>query len=215
MEHEDDVRRLLARGNPALWVDEPAALGAFGFNFDKKRFNEDTLRSFRVISLLEDAALLGEFRRASPRPTVWEIGGGWGGFAYHFKTLCPDVTYLITGRPELFLLSAVYLMTLFPGARFRFYDPGDPDAFWRDWSSVDFAFAPECLVPRMQPRPLALTIDMMALERMSASRVCLHVQRAYDLGSRYFASTTTASMRSIITIRSRAPTCCRAASWAT
>jgi hypothetical protein len=25
---------------------------------------------------------------------VWEIGGGWGGFAHYFKTLFPDVTVL-------------------------------------------------------------------------------------------------------------------------
>jgi hypothetical protein len=185
---ERDVRRLLFRGDSALWVDEPVVLGAFGFTSDGRRYNEDTLRAFRVISLLEDAALLGEFRDASSRRTVWEIGGGWGGFAYHFKTLCPDVTYLITARPELFLLSAVYLMTLFPRARFRFFDPADADAFGRDWGSVDFAFAPECIVAAMRPPSLALTVDLMALESMSASRIGLHVQRAHELGSRYFAS---------------------------
>lgn len=185
---ERDMRRLLRRGAGALWVDEPPALGGFGFTTHGRRFNEDTLRSYRVISLLEDAALLGEFRGPAPRRTVWEIGGGWGGFAYHFKSICPNVTYLVTGRPELFLLSAVYLMTLFPASRFRFYDPADPDAFWQGWDGIDFAFAPEAVVARMQPPSLALTVDLMALERMNGARICLHVQRAYDLGSRYFAS---------------------------
>jgi hypothetical protein len=185
---ERDLRRLIARGDSALWVDEPAVLGGFGFASDGRRFNEDTLRSFRVISLLQDAELVSEFRDPASRSTVWEIGGGWGGFAYHFKTICPDVTYLITGRPELFLLSAVYLMTLLPAARVRFYDPNDPAAFWRDWSDVDFAFAPECVVARMHPPSLRLTVDLRALERMNGERIGLHVQRAFDLGSRYFAS---------------------------
>jgi hypothetical protein len=186
--YERDVRRLLFRGDAGLWVDEPPVLGAFGFTSNGRRYNEDTLRAFRVMSLLHDAALVGEFRDGSPRRTVWEIGGGWGGFAHHFKTVCPDVTYLITGRPELFLLSAVYLMTLFPAARFRFYDPADADAFWRDWGSVDFAFAPECVVSTMQPPSLALTVDLITLEHMNAARIGLHVRRAHDLGSRYFAS---------------------------
>lgn len=185
---ERDLRRLLRKGVGALWIDEPPILGGFGFTLHGRRFNDDTLRAYRVISLLEDAALLGEFRGASPRRTVWEIGGGWGGFAYHFKSLCPNVTYLMTGRPELFLLSAVYLLTLFPAARFRFYDPDDPGAFWKDWHNVDFAFAPEYVVPTLQPPEPALTVDLMSLERMTAGRICLHVQRAYDLGSRYFAS---------------------------
>lgn len=184
---ERDLRRLLARGDAALWIDEPSVLGTFGFSFNGRRFNEDTLRFFRVVSLLQDAALIKEFRDGTRR-TVWEIGGGWGGFAHHFKQLCPNVTYLITGRPELFLLSAVYLMTLFPAARFRFYDPATPADFWGDWDGVDFAFAPESAVGGMAPPSLDLTVDLMALERMSPSRVCAHVQRAYELGSRYIVS---------------------------
>ena len=183
-----DLRRLLARGDGGIWVDEPPVLGAFGISSDGKRFNEDTLRFFRMMSLLQDAALISEFRDSSTRRTVWEIGGGWGGFAYHFKTVCPNVTYLMTGRPELFLLSAVYLMTLFPNATFRFYDPTTPIAFWQDWGRVDFAFAPEGAVRSMEPASLDLTVDLMALERMSETRASMHVQRAYDLGSRYFAS---------------------------
>ena len=55
--------------------------------------------------------------RAPGRKLVWEIGAGWGGFAYQFKTLFPDVTYVIVDLPELFLFSATYLMTLFPEAK--------------------------------------------------------------------------------------------------
>lgn len=180
-----DLRRLLLRGYRALWVDEPAALGGFGFHGKAQLYNEDTLRFFRVVSLLDDAALIHEYRSQGPRHTVWEIGGGWGGFACYFKTLCANVTYLITGRPEFFLLSAVYLMTLFPAARVRFYDRAAPDTFWADWDQIDFAFAPESAVAAMRPPSLDLAVDLGALARMSAERASLHVQRAYDLGCRY------------------------------
>jgi hypothetical protein len=185
---ERELQRLLEKGDRALWVEEPAALGGFGFNGLGKRYNEDTLRFFRVLSVLQDAALLKEFRGAGPRRTVWEIGGGWGGFAYQFKTLCPNVAYLITAPPTLLLISTVYLMTLFPEARFRFYERTQPDAFWQDWDAVDFAFAPETVVSEMRPPGLALTVDVMALERMSPARIDHHVRRAYALGSRYFVS---------------------------
>jgi putative sugar O-methyltransferase len=183
-----DLRLLLAKGYPALRIDEPAVLGAFGINGSGHLYNEDTLRFFRVLTLLQDAALLKEFRGSSSRRTVWEIGGGWGGFAYQFKTLCPDVTYLITGQPELLLLSGVYLSTVLPGASFRFYESANPDAFWRNWDSVDFAFLPESAIAGMRPPAVDLTVDLMALERMTPSRVGLHVQRAHELGSRYFFS---------------------------
>ncbi len=185
---ERDLLRLLEKGDPRLWIEEPAALGGFGFNGSGKLFNEDTLRFFRVLSLFEDAALLKQFRDAGPRRTVWEIGGGWGGFAYQFKTVCPGVTYLMTGTPELLLLSATYLTTLFPDARFRFYEHARPQAFFDDWDTVDFAFAPQNVVATMRPPTLDLTIDLETLERMSPDRIGVHVQRAYDLGCHYFFS---------------------------
>ena len=119
---------------------------------------------------------------------MWEIGGGWGGFAYQFKTLCPEAAYLITGHPDLLLLSGTYLSALFPGATMRFFDPATPDAFWRDWDRVDFAFLPEMAMDEMRPASLDLTIDLMALERMTAGRVEQHVDRAYALGARHFFS---------------------------
>jgi hypothetical protein len=184
-----DLRTLLEESDHALWIAEPTALGGFGFNGLGKLYNEDTLRFFRVLSLLDDAALLKEFRGSSAsRHVVWEIGGGWGGFAYQFKTLCPNVTYLITGPPALLLVSAVYLTTLFPTACFRFYEPARPETFWRDWSGVDFAFAPEGVVADMRPSQLDLVVDLMTLERMTTARIDRHVQRAHDLGSRYFVS---------------------------
>jgi hypothetical protein len=183
-----ELQRLLDKGDPALLVDESPVLGGFGFRSFNKIYNEDTLRYYRVISLLEDAALLKDFRMPGRRRTVWEIDGGWGGLAFQFKTLCPDVTYLITGSADMFLVSAVYLMTAFPQARVRFYDPAAPDAFWRDWDQVDFAFAPECIVAGMQPPSLDLVLDMMALERTTPARIVQHVDRAYELRCPYFLS---------------------------
>jgi hypothetical protein len=185
---EKELQRLLDKGEPDLLIDEPAALGGFGFRGFGKVYNEDTLRFFRVTSLLQDAALLKDFRPGGRRRTVWEIGGGWGGLAFQFKTLCPDVTYLITGQAEMFLVSAVYLMTIFPRARVRFYDPAAPDDFWRDWDQVDFAFAPECIVARMRPPSLDLVLDMMTLERMTPARVEQHVEAAYRQECRYILS---------------------------
>lgn len=183
---ERDLERLLDKGDPALLVDEPTVLGGFGFRGFGKTYNEDTLRFFRVISLLQDAALVKDFRHAAARPTVWEIGGGWGGLAYQFKTLCPDVTYLITGPPDLFLVSAVYLTAAFPGACVRFYDPTQPDAFWQGWDCVDLAFAPEGVVSGLRPPRLELTLDLMTLDAMPPGRIEQHVRRAYELGCRYF-----------------------------
>lgn len=176
-----DLRRLM-KAYPILRIDEPPVLGAFGVRRDRRLYNEDSLRFFGALTLMQDAALLNDFRRG-PRRTVWEIGGGWGGFAYQFKAVCRNVTYLITGPPELLLLSGTYLGAVCSTATLRFYDPADPEAFWSDWDHVDFAFAPECVVGAMQPPGLALTVDLMALERMTALRIEQHIARAHALGA--------------------------------
>jgi putative sugar O-methyltransferase len=163
-------------------------LGGFGVRSDDTLYNEDTLQFFRILSLLNDASVLREFRTPAVRPTLWEIGGGWGGFAHCFKTLFPNVTYLISAAPTLLLLSATYLMTLFPTARVRFFEPSNASGFWRDWGNVDFAFAPDTVIRELQPEHLTLTVDIGMLQRMSAPRVAAYVQRAFDLGCRYTLS---------------------------
>jgi hypothetical protein len=182
-----DLGRLLDKGDAALLVDEHPALGGFGVTSRGRFYNEETLRHFRVMSLLDDAAVLAHFRGADRR-TVWEIGGGWGGFAWQFKRLCPNVTYLITGHPTTFLLSAVYLATLLPEARIRLYNPSRPDDFWAEWHTVDFAFAPEPVIASGCPPALDLTVDLDALARMSPARADAHVRRAWQAGSRHVFS---------------------------
>ena len=185
---EKDLGRLLTPDRHDIWVDEPAALGGFGLNGRVGRYNEDTLRFFRLVSFLKEAGVLSPFRRAVPRRTVWEIGGGWGGFAYHFKTICPDVSYLITGPADMLLLSSAYLTTLFPSANVRFYDPEKPSAFWQDWHAVDFAFAPEHVVGAIPANRVDLTVDVAMLDRMTPARAARHVACAHEAGSPYFLS---------------------------
>lgn len=188
---EKDLGRLLTPDRRDVWVDEPAALGGFGLNGRVGRYNQDTLRFFRLLSFLKDAGVLSPFRRAAPRRTVWEIGGGWGGFAYHFKTICRDSSYLITGRAGMLLLSATYLTTLFPSANVRFYDPDVPTSFWENWHDVDFAFAPEEVVGRIPVNLVDLTVDVATLDRMTAERAATHVAYAHEAGSGYFLSLCT------------------------
>jgi hypothetical protein len=83
----------------------------------------------------------------------------------------------------------VYLMTAYPEARCRFYDERPGPAFWRDLTTVDFAFAPEGALAAVDPdRAVDLTLDLQALEQMPASRACTHVRAAFALGSRYLYS---------------------------
>ena len=114
------------------------------------------------------------------------MGGGWGGFAFQFKTLCPNVTYVITGLPECLLVSAVYLMTAFPDARCRLHRTGSDIA--GDWEQADFIFAPEDALDELNLPRVDAMLDVMALRHMSEARVSRHVERGFDLGARYVFS---------------------------
>ena len=171
-----------------LFVQESPLLGGFGVEWHRQRYNEDTVRFFKAVVALHDGGVLADCLEGRRRKLVWEIGGGWGGFAFQFKTLCPNTTYLITGLPECLLVSATYLMTAFPDARCRFDDPSGRAALWSDWEQADFVFAAATAVGEMAPPELHAVLDVMALRCMSDLRVSEHVRRAFDLGARYFFS---------------------------
>ena len=135
---ETKLAALRRAGGEELLVPESSQLGGFGFDIDGALYNIDTLKFYEALIALDRAGVLGELRAAPGRPVVWEIGAGWGGFAYQVKTLFPDVTYVICDLPELFLFSATYLMTLFPDASVLFADPDRPE----ELSDADFVFVP-------------------------------------------------------------------------
>jgi hypothetical protein len=169
---------------PDLFVEEPRALGGFGFVEQTLLFNDDTARHFVALIALQDAAILQAFRETGPRRIVLEFGGGWGGFAYQFTRVCRDVTYVISGAPEQLLVSAVYLSAVAPGARCRLVSSATFEP--RDWDEADFVFVPGHFLPSLRPPRLDLTLDLMALRAMPARRAAAHVERSFHLGSRYF-----------------------------
>jgi putative sugar O-methyltransferase len=190
----------------ALMVAESDILGGFGWLRNGLRYNADTLRFMHGIGALNDGALLDGFRRPARRQVVWEIGGGWGGFAYQFKTLCPDVTYVITGLPEMLLVSATYLAAAFPGARCVRFEPGGADP-WTRLDDADFVFAPEQAIDELRPPRLDLMLDVGAIYQMTADRISHHVRRGFEAGARYWysmlpagaATAETAAVRTEIT----------------
>jgi putative sugar O-methyltransferase len=170
---------------PALMVSDADVLGGgFGWIRNEIRYNADTLRYMHAAGALSDAAVLPAFRNARTRQVVWEIGGGWGGFAHYFKTLCPNVTYLITGLPETLIVSATFLQAAFPDARCHFHERGTNP--WDGAADADFVFAPEGALDDLRPSRLDLTLDLGGLAQMTPERLSVHMRRAFECGSRFF-----------------------------
>lgn len=186
--YADKLRALLAQGKPELFVPEAAALGGFGFTADGHLSNIDTLKFFEVLLALDKGAVLDEFRGDGDRKLVWEVGAGWGGFPYQFKTLCPNTTYLISDFPELFLFSATYLMTMFPGAKVRFWGEEPADRIFANWRDYDFIFTPNTALADLTPDRLDLAVNMVSFQEMTAAQVRSYVAKAHGLGARFLYS---------------------------
>ena len=184
----EKLEALRALDDGDLWVPESRLLGGFGFDIEGELVNLDTLKFYEVLIAMQIGAVLPEMRQATERKLVWEIGSGWGGFPYQFKKLCPNVTYVITDFPELFLFSATYLMAAFPEATVRFYGEVPPQETFSDWRNLDFIFLPDTFHAAARPEQVDLMINMVSFQEMTTQQVTAYVRRAFDLECPYLYS---------------------------
>jgi len=182
----EKLDRLLEIGTDELFVPEPTLLGGFGFPYRDGLFNVDTLKFYEAVIALQRGGVLGELQSSAERPIVWEIGAGWGGMAYTLKTLCPNLTYVITDLPELFLFSAVYLQTAFPDAKIAIHDGGEIEDVLA--GEPDFVFSPHTSLGRLTLPRVDLTVNMVSFQEMTTEQVEGYVEHAYGLGARYLYS---------------------------
>ena len=162
-------------------VGEPPLLGATGIEDGGELHNADSLRHHRCLAALRLGSVLAPFDGGGG--TAWQIGGGWGGFAYRFKTRFPDATYVITDHPLRFLFSATYLLTAIPEASVAFYEDGSEIA----WEEHDFVFVPSTALDAIPESP-DLAISIHSLEEMTGPQAASHVAHAYRRGCRFLYS---------------------------
>lgn len=162
-----------------LFVPEARELGGFGHDIDGKLVNIDTLKYYECMIAMDRGGALASLRQRPERHVVMEIGSGWGGLAYTFKSLFPDTCYVLVDFPELFLFSASYLMTLFPEARVAFVlESGGVEGNWADY---DFVFVPNTLQEHIGPERLDLTINTVSFQEMTTEQVRAYVELAAAL----------------------------------
>jgi hypothetical protein len=195
--HKDEAKRRLgdkltalveAAGGDDLLVPEPPALGGFGFEIDGSLYNVDTLKFFEAMIALERGEVLSLFREPDRRRTVVEIGSGWGGFAYQFKTLFPNTTVVLVDLPELFLFSATYLKALFPGARAAFLGADESAVDLGGEDAPDFLFVPHTDYAKLPAFPLDLTVNMVSFQEMTTEQVDAYVRQTYERDCRFLYS---------------------------
>lgn len=170
------LNRLQKRDTRNLLVPENSAMGGFGHVTDYGLINIDTLKFYESLIAMDRFGLLPDAE--SERQIVAEIGSGWGGFAYQFKTLFPNTTYLLIDLPHTMLFSATYLKTVFKGSKFLLFDGADHSS--EDFKHYDFVFMPPAGFEQIGK--LDLMINMVSFQEMAESQVENYIAMAKETG---------------------------------
>ncbi len=201
---ESRFRALETLGGRDLVVPEPEALGGFGYRIDGGLHNLDTLKFLEVLTGMRLAGVYDTLR-ATARPVIVEIGGGWGGLAYQLKTLIPNALYVIVDLPELFLFSSVYLGALLPHARQVFWG-ADADAATA-WQHADVVYVPNTQADVVAGFAPDVCVNVASFQEMTGAQVdsyaalaararCPHLYSLNRDRSRYNAELT--SVRDVL-----------------
>jgi hypothetical protein len=182
----DYVRKhgvLKAVDGEGVFVPESRELGGFGFEVEGGLANMDTLKFYEVLIGLSKSGMLARFR-GEERRVVLEIGSGWGGFAYQFKTLCPNATYVCVDLPPTMLFSAVYLKTLFPEAKTLIYGEPGFEQKVKSLRDYDFVFVPHYYFPLLPKPKIDLGLNMVSFQEMTTEQVDGYARTLRDFGCR-------------------------------
>jgi hypothetical protein len=169
---EAKLRALRALDRHGLFVPESRELGGFGHEIDGNLVNVDTLKFYESLIAMDQAGLLDHFRNAGDtRMVVLEIGAGWGGFAYQFKSLFPKVCYVIVDLPQTLLISCVYLKTVFPNARCFVYEERSFQSVGQELNTYDFVFLPHYALRDLSIPSITLAVNMVSFQEMTVAQV--------------------------------------------
>jgi putative sugar O-methyltransferase len=119
-------------------------------------------------------------------PVVVEIGGGFGGLAYHLLRCRPGVKYIGLDLPENILIQTYYLSSIFPNARILTYrqDSAPLDRALLD--HYDIVLLPNFELPRIGSGIVDLIVNVRSLSEMSYETITEYYMQIDRIGRLYF-----------------------------
>jgi hypothetical protein len=158
------LRRLMEIDSHDLFISESPLLGGFGYKTKFGMVNLDTLKFYESLIALSASGCLFSLPE---NPCVLEIGSGWGGFAYQYKSLFPKATYICVDLPATMIFSLTYLKNTFPDAIFCV---GLDQFVAENLGEYDFVFlTPDELLQSVLN--VDLVLNMVSFQEMSSANV--------------------------------------------
>ena len=178
--------------NNCLFVPEAQLLGGFGHRINGDLVNIDTLKFYESLIVLENMGILNKLKNSSSRKkVVIEIGAGWGGFAYQFKKIIPNITYIIIDLPHSILFSGTYLKTIFPESNHLFYNNTkntDGNLIQDKINKYDFIYVPNYCMGNIMINKVNLAINMVSFQEMTKDQVNNYLENLIRINCNYIYS---------------------------
>lgn len=165
-----------------LRAQPPRKFGEIGWLIDGTIVNDDTYAYQERLCLMAENALIAHLdeRLGEHNPlVVIEIGGGFGGLAYHLmRAFDRRLRYVIVDLPESLAFSAIYLTTLFPDLDNRIASESGSISLE---ATPGFTFVPNMDYGRLAlGRDADLVVNTLSLSEMSDPQIedyCAAVSR--------------------------------------
>ena len=120
-------------------------------------------------------------------PTVAEIGGGYGGFAYYLIKAMENVKYINFDIPEILLINSYYLLNAFPKKKILLYGEYPIEKITSNISnSFDMILLPNFELPKLLDNSIDLFINTGSLSEMDYITIEEYISQIVRTTKKYF-----------------------------
>lgn len=173
----------LAMGDPDATLEDaamPPIGNPYGYDVDGHLINWNSFvnhnRAYRLAQLLEE----------EDHPIIAEIGGGFGGFAYHLMRRGVKATYIDFDLPENLLIGSYYNSMAYPNKNFLYYEGKDMDLSPENLRQYDAVFLPNFMLPKMEDLSTDLFVNTISFSEMEYDTIGEYFAQIDRIGCKYF-----------------------------
>jgi putative sugar O-methyltransferase len=161
-------------GTPAQKLVRPPIGNPYGYQLDSHEIYPCAEYHF---SFAQKISIL---LKKVERPSIMDLGGGFGGMAYYCAREIPNSRIVCIDLPENAALQAYYLTSMFPGKAICLYgDGGDP-------ADCDIYIAPNFAIEELAENEVNLSFNSYSLAEMGEEAIKNYVKTISKITSDYF-----------------------------
>lgn len=118
--------------------------------------------------------------KSHDRPTILELGGGYGGLAYYLLQEIPSAQIILIDLPENAALQAYYLKSHYPHKKIVLFGETSID------SQYDILIAPNYAINELDENSIDLTFNSYSLAEMGVDTINFYIRKICEITREYF-----------------------------